>query len=55
MADTTAAPNNRAVAYGGRKRTSVKTLREQTRRAKRAMKRGLISDKAAKRHLGELE
>jgi hypothetical protein len=53
MADTTTAPNNKAVAYGGRKR---KPLREPSgvARAKRAMKRGLISAKAAKRHLQDL-
>lgn len=55
MAETTASPANKAVTYQGKperehirapKKVSVKKA------AKRAIKRGLVSEKAAKRHLG---
>lgn len=61
MADTTTAPANKAVNFGGG-RSEGKTMREPSgaakksatrKRAKSAIKRGLVSEKAAKRHLGD--
>jgi len=59
MADTIAAPNNKPVAFRGNiarelagdavaKSVSPKRIRKH---ASRAIKRGMISEKAAKRHL----
>lgn len=63
MADTPAAPNNKAVTFRGKpEREAVtaphagaKKLTPRVRKnAKRAIKRGMISEKAAKRHLGDV-
>lgn len=58
MAETTVAPNNKAVTFGSkvhREPAGVKLKKPGVRNgAKRAMKRGLISQKAAKKHLGGL-
>lgn len=61
MAETPVAPNNKSVAFRGtpeREPTAdalaPKKLSPRGRKtAKRAIKRGMISEKAAKRHLGE--
>jgi len=62
MADTTAAPNNKAVSYRGKPEREpagvtnaapMKPPKAKRKSAKRAIKRGMISEKAAKRHLGE--
>lgn len=63
MAETPVAPNNKPVNYGakaasepaGAKNTAPmkKSKGLQRKRAKSAIKRGMISEKAAKRHLGE--
>lgn len=55
MADTTTAPNNKPVAFKGKPERELAGAAKKsvTRRvAKGAMKRGMISEKAAKRHLG---
>jgi len=61
MADTTAAPNNKALAYKGKPEREpagvqntapMKPPKAKRKTAKRAIKRGMISEKAAKRHLG---
>lgn len=56
MANTTTAPANKAVTYQGKpvREPSGAAKKAVTRkRAKRAIKVGMISEKAAKRHLGE--
>ena len=58
MAQTTTAPNNAAVKYRGKPEREMKTKPPRIgKRAKSAIrsaiKRGLISPKAASRHLGE--
>lgn len=55
MADTTTQPNNKAVAFKGKPhREYVRKGEMSTKRAaRRALKRGLISEKAAKKHLGD--
>lgn len=68
MAETPVAPNNKPVSFGAKparepagvhnaapmKRAGGKKLSAHIRKtAKSAMKRGMISEKAAKRHLGE--
>lgn len=65
MADTTSAPNNKALNFGDKvarepagvtnaapmkKPKPSKSLRKK---ANHAVKRGLVSEKAAKRHLGD--
>lgn len=57
MADTTTAPNNKPVAFRGKPQRELagaakKSVTRKT--AKRAIKRGMISEKAAKRHLGDV-
>lgn len=57
MAGTTTAPANKAVAYQGkpqREPSGVVKKAVTRKRAKRAINRGMISEKAAKRHLGDL-
>ena len=56
MAATLAAPNNKSVTYRAKpvREPSGAVKQAVTRKkAKGAMKRGLISEKAAKRHLGD--
>ena len=62
MADTTTAPNNKATAFRGKPdrepagvtNTAPMKVKKATRKkASRAIKRGMISEKAAKRHLGD--
>jgi hypothetical protein len=62
MADSTAAPNNKAVAFRGKPEREpagvsnaapMKPPKSKRKQAKRAIKRGMISEKAAKRHLGD--
>lgn len=61
MAETAPAPNNKAVAFGVKPKhepAGVKKLSAGGRKlahamAKRAIKRGAISEKAAKKHFGE--
>ena len=63
MADTTLAPNNKAIAFGDepeREPAGVanaapikKPSKHVRKTAKRAIKRGMISEKAAKKHLGD--
>lgn len=62
MAETTTAPANKTIKYGGGRRQG-KTLRAPSgaakksvirKKAKSAINRGLVSEKAAKRHLGDL-
>jgi hypothetical protein len=56
VAETVTAPNNKAIAFGTKPQAEfagVKKLSPRGRkRAKGAMKRGMISEKAAKKHLG---
>ena len=55
MADTSVAPNNKSVQFGtkvGREPAGVKPAKGLRKKASKAFKRGLISEKAAKRHLG---
>lgn len=57
MADTAVAPNNKAVAFKGKvdRELAGAAKKSVTRKvAKKAIKRGLISEKAAKRHLGDV-
>ncbi|MCS3725491.1 hypothetical protein [Bradyrhizobium betae] len=51
MAETTAAPANKAIAYQGKPAHSRKSKAVTRKAAKGAINRGLISEKAAKRHL----
>ena len=52
MAQTTTAPNNAAVKFRGKPEREMKTKPPRIgKRAKSAIKRGLISPKAAQRHL----
>jgi hypothetical protein len=62
MAETTAAPNNKPVNFGGKtegeavakpKVIKPKMAKATRKKASRAIKRGMISEKAAKRHLGD--
>jgi hypothetical protein len=59
MAETTAAPNNKPVNFGRKtegEASSVakpKMAKATRKKASRAIKRGMISEKAAKRHLGD--
>ncbi|EJN14736.1 hypothetical protein PMI42_01710 [Bradyrhizobium sp. YR681] len=57
MADTTSAPANKALAYQGRPRREPSGAAKKSvtrKRAKSAINRGLVSEKAAKRHLGDV-
>lgn len=49
MAETATAPNNAVVKYRGKPEREVPS--KATRLARRAIKRGLISQKSAKRYL----
>lgn len=51
MAGTTSAPANRAIAYQGKPSGNRKNKAVTRKAAKSAINRGLISEKAAKRHL----
>jgi hypothetical protein len=63
MAETPVAPNNKAVAFkakperepaGVANAAPIKSLSPRGRKkAKRAIKRGMISEKAAKKHFGD--
>lgn len=56
MAATTTAPNNKSVAYKGKPMREPSGAAKKSvtkKRAKSAINRGLISEKAAKRHLGD--
>lgn len=56
MAETPVAPNNKSVAFRGkpmREPAGAAKTSVQRVRAKRAIKRGAISEKAAKKHLGD--
>jgi hypothetical protein len=48
MAETTPAPNNKQVAFKGKPMREMKRVKKN---ASRAVKRGMISEKAAKKHL----
>jgi hypothetical protein len=61
MADTPTAPNNKAVKFGAKAEAEpagvanaapMKMGKGTRKHAKRAIKRGMISEKAAKKHLG---
>lgn len=66
MAETTTAPNNKPVSFGAKperemstvakpRNPAVKKLSPRGRKkAKSAIKRGMISEKAAKKHLGDV-
>lgn len=51
MAGTTTAPANKAIAYQGRPKRNRNNKAVTRKAAKSAINRGLISEKAAKRHL----
>lgn len=54
MAVTTPAPNNKPVAFGVKPANELAGAAKKSvgkKRAKHAVKRGMISEKAAKRHL----
>lgn len=54
MSDTVAAPNNKSVAFKGavtREPSGAAKTSVVRKKAKSAIKRGMISEKAAKRHL----
>jgi hypothetical protein len=59
MADTTSAPNNKPVTFRGKPEREASTparpkiSKATKKRAKGAINRGLVSEKAAKRHLGD--
>lgn len=61
MAQTPVAPNNKAISFGtkpereiaGHKISGAAKKSSIRKTAKRAMKRGMISPKAAAKHLGE--
>jgi hypothetical protein len=56
MADTMTAPNNKPVNFGGkiaREPSGAAKKSVVRKKAKVAIKRGMISEKAAKRHLGD--
>lgn len=65
MAETTAAPNNKPVSFGAKTEREPagvtnaapmkkKPSKQFRKSAKGAIKRGMISEKAAKRHLGDV-
>ena len=57
MADTTAAPNNKAIAFKGkpiRELAGAAKTSTVRKKAKKAIRRGMISEKAAARHLSDL-
>jgi hypothetical protein len=57
MADTTTAPNNKPVAFKGKVTRELAGAAKKSvtrKRAKKAIQRGMISEKAAKRHLGDV-
>ncbi len=57
MAETTAAPANKAVAYQGKPLRAPSGAAKKSvvrKKAKSAINRGLVSEKAARRHLGDL-
>lgn len=54
MADTTTAPANKAIAYSGKPKAPRKNKAVTRKKAESAINRGMISEKAAKRHLGDL-
>lgn len=57
MAETTIAPNNKAVAFGVKPARELGGAAKKSvvrKKAKRAIKRGIISEKAAKKHLGDV-
>lgn len=54
MSETTSAPNNKAVAFKGavtREPSGAAKKSMVRKKARSAIKRGMISEKAAKRHL----
>lgn len=57
MAETTPAPNNKSVSFGVKKPSNELAGAAKKsvgrKRAKTAAKRGMISEKAAKRHLAD--
>lgn len=57
MAETTTAPANKAIAYQGKPRRAPSGAAKKSvvrKKAKSAINRGLVSEKAARRHLGDL-
>lgn len=54
MADTISAPANNAVAFQGKPSGNRKNKAVVRKKAKSAINRGLVSEKAAKRHLGNV-
>lgn len=57
MADTVAAPNNKAVAFKGKPMREPSGAAKKSmvrKKAKKAITRGMISEKAAARHLSDL-
>lgn len=57
MAETAAAPNNKAISFKakpGREPSGAAKKSMVRKRAKKAVTRGLISEKAARRHLPDL-
>lgn len=61
MAETPVAPNNKPVAFGTKPEREPSTVAAKPKKSKAlrkrasgAIKRGMISEKAAKRHLGDV-
>lgn len=64
MAETPVAPNNKAISFGAKPAREPAGLKNAATRkpgskkirksVKQAMKRGMISEKAANKHLGDL-
>lgn len=57
MAETITAPNNKTVAFRGKPEREIAGAAKKSftrKAAKKAIKRGMISEKAAKRHLGDV-
>lgn len=54
VSETTSAPANKAVAYQAKPKGNRKNKAVTRRVAKSAINRGLVSEKAAKRHLGDV-
>lgn len=57
MADTTAAPNNKPVAFKAKPMREVSGAAKKSvvrKKAKKAISRGMISERAAAKHLADL-
>lgn len=57
MADTTAAPNNKAIAFKAKPQRELAGAAKKAtvrKKAKKAISRGMISEKAAAKHLADV-